>query len=217
VLSAAPSALIICCGALAREIKTLIRLNQWHHITLTALPAELHNHPEQIPEAIRQKIGEGRKQFRTIFAAYADCGTGGVLDQVLKEEGVERLPGVHCYGLYAGESRFQSLQEQTPGNFYLTDFLVKHFQRLVVESLGIDRYPELKSLYFNHYTQVVYFSQQPTEALLLRAREIADQLLLDFTHVETGLRGMEKILEQKIPLRESVNLSLNLDQHRRVV
>lgn len=203
-LSQAQSTLVICCGALAKEIKTLIILNQWSHIALTAIPAELHNRPELIPESVKEKIVQGRKRYRKVFVAYADCGTGGALDRVLAEEGVDRLPGGHCYGLYAGEGVFQSLQDQSPGRFYLTDFLITHFDRLVVQSLGIDRHPELISLYFSHYTQVVYLSQRPTERLLLRAREIADLFHLDFTHIETGLGEMEELLRQNTSVREGV-------------
>ena len=81
--------LIIACGALAREIVALVRANRWQHMTVQCLPAEWHNTPDKIPDGVRDKIRAARGRFARIFVAYADCGTGGQLDQVLKEEGVE--------------------------------------------------------------------------------------------------------------------------------
>ena len=187
--------LIICCGALAREIKTLIRLNQWHHIALTALPAELHNHPEQIPEAIRQKIGEGRKQYKRIFVAYADCGTGGRLDEVLDQYNIDRLPGAHCYEFYSSSEIFKKFSSEEPGTFFLTDFLVRNFNRLIKQGLGLIDHPELLSQYFGNYKRVMYLSQDQSQNLSSLAHEHALYLGLEFCEFHTGL----------VPLRDAIS------------
>jgi hypothetical protein len=132
--------LIIACGALAKEIVELQRLNGWSHVRIQCLPAELHNRPEKIPDAVRAAIVKYREQYEHLFVAYADCGTGGALDKVLDELGVERLPGAHCYEFYAGASQFAAMADSEPGTFYLTDFLTRHFDRLVKEGLGLDRH-----------------------------------------------------------------------------
>ena len=121
--------LIIACGALAHEITALRRANRWDDLTVRCLPAELHNRPERIPAAVRALIEECREGYRSIFVAYADCGTGGGLDAVLAEEGVERIPGAHCYEFFATGPVFAELAEAEPGTFYLTDFLLRHFER----------------------------------------------------------------------------------------
>ena len=121
------SILVIACGALAREITEMQRLNNWTHLTVQCLPADLHNTPKRIPEEVRKKIQEGQSQFDRIFVAYADCGTGGRLDALLEESGVKRLEGAHCYQFYAGTKSFQEMQEKEPGTFFLTDFLVAQF------------------------------------------------------------------------------------------
>ncbi len=128
--------LIIACGALAHEITALRRANRWDDLHVRCLPAELHNRPEKIPGAVRVMIHESRGRYRTIFVAYADCGTGGMLDAVLREEGVERIPGAHCYEFFATGPVFAALAEAEPGTFYLTDFLLRHFERLVIRGLG---------------------------------------------------------------------------------
>ncbi len=103
---------------------------------------------------MREAIAAARARYTRIFVAYADCGTGGRLDALLRSEGIERLPGAHCYEFYATAQRFSELCEQEPGTFYLTDFLVRHFERLVVQTLGIDRHPELIGEYFRNYRRV---------------------------------------------------------------
>jgi len=122
----------------------LKRANGWTHVDVKCLPAELHNRPERIPAAVRALIQSSRCHYRSLFVAYADCGTGGLLDVVLKEEGVERIPGAHCYEFFAGSKVFAELAEAELGTFYLTDFLLRHFDRLVIRGLGLDEHPELK-------------------------------------------------------------------------
>jgi hypothetical protein len=178
--------LIIACGALAHEIAALRRANGWTAIDVCCLPPELHNRPERIAPAVREKIRAHRGEYRSIFIAYGDCGTGGRLDALLREEGVERLPGAHCYEFFAGARAFAEMSEAEPGTFYLTDFLTRHFERLVVRGLGIDRHPQLAQEYFRNYRRIVYLAQTRSTALLEQARQIAARLGLDFEHRDTG-------------------------------
>jgi hypothetical protein len=178
--------LVIACGALAREIAALRRANGWSALDVRCLPAELHNRPERIAPAVREAIRENRARYQKIFVAYGDCGTGGLLDAVLKEEGVERLPGAHCYEFFATPQVFAQLAEAELGTFYLTDFLLRHFERLVVRPLGLDRHPELTSEYFRHNRKLVYLSQAPRPGALEAARRIADSFGFDFEHRFTG-------------------------------
>jgi Protein of unknown function (DUF1638) len=183
-----PRVLVVGCGALARELVTVTA--SLPGVDVTCLPPVLHNRPERIPDAVRVKVREARASGRydRVFVAYADCGTGGLLDGVLaEEEGVERLPGAHCYEVYAGSAAFARMADEEPGTFYLTDFLVRAFDRLVVRGLGIDRHPELGPLYFGNYRRVVYLSQADDAELLAAARRAADRLGLAFEHRHTGL------------------------------
>jgi len=181
------SVLVIACGALAKEIVELKRLNGWSNLQVQCLPADLHNRPEKIPGAVRAEIEKRRDEFRHIFVAYADCGTGGALDKVLAEFGIERLAGAHCYEFYSGSAEFAELSEDEPGTFYLTDFLTRHFNRLVKEGLGLDRHPELMTTYFGNYQRLVYLSQTESKELEQAAREHADYLGLEYLHRHTGL------------------------------
>jgi len=178
--------LIIACGALSHEIAALRRASGWTALDVCCLPPELHNRPERIAPAVQAKIREHRGEYRSIFVAYGDCGTGGRLDEILRQEGVERLPGAHCYEFFAGARAFAELADAEPGTFYLTDFLTRHFERLVVRGLGIDRHPELAQEYFRNYRKVVYLAQMRSAALLEQARKIATDLGLIFEHRHTG-------------------------------
>lgn len=182
---------IIACGALARELKAVIAANDWQHVQLHCLPANLHNRPDRIPDAVREQIRVSRERFTRILVGYADCGTGGLLDGVLEEEGVERLPGAHCYEFYAGTPDFTALADAEPGSFYVTDFLVRHFERLVIRELGIERHPELGPQYFGNYRRLVYLAQSEDAQLLEQARDAAERLGLEFHYQFTGYGDLE--------------------------
>ena len=181
-----PRTLVIACGALAREIAALTRANGWTALEVRCLPAELHNRPERIAPAVRETIAANRGQYAQMFVAYADCGTRGELDQVLREEGIERLPGAHCYEFFATAHVFAQLADGEPGTFYLTDFLLRHFERLVVRPLGLDRHPELVQEYFRNYRKLVYLSQAPRADAIEQARRIAERFGFQFEHRFTG-------------------------------
>jgi len=190
--------LLIACGALAKEIVALKTVNGWDHIKIQCLPAELHNRPEKIPAAVRAEIEKYRATFKHIFVAYADCGTGGHLDAVLDEFGIERLPGAHCYEFFAGGALFAEFAEEEPGTFYLTDFLTRHFDRLIKQGLGLDEHPELMSMYFGNYRRLLYLSQSKSAQLEKAAREHAEYLGLEFLHRHTGLEPVEKNFKEQV-------------------
>jgi hypothetical protein len=184
--------LVIGCGALARELVELTRRAGLPAMDLTCLPASLHNRPEQIPARVAARIRRARRDgYDRIFLAYADCGTGGLLDRMLETEpaaeGVARLEGAHCYEVYAGRAAFATLHDQEPGTFYLTDYLVRNFDRLVVRGLGLDRHPELLPIYFGNYRRLVYLAQVDDPDLDSRARTAADRLGLAFERRLVGL------------------------------
>jgi hypothetical protein len=182
--------LLIACGALAHETMAVLRLSRLEGIEVQCLPAKLHNTPQLIPDAVRAKIREGRAAFERIFVLYGDCGTGGLLDEVLAEEGVERIAGAHCYEFFAGSANFAEMADDEPCSFYLTDFLARHFDRLVIKGLGIDRHPQLLPLYFGNYKRVVYLAQTHSPRYLAQARAAAERLGLAFEHRFTGYGEM---------------------------
>ena len=188
------SVLLVACGAISHEVVAVMSRHGWGHVRVQCLPAELHNRPERIPEAVREKVRAARGRFDHVFVAYADCGTGGLLDAVCEEEGVERIPGAHCYEFYAGNRAFAVLAEEEPGTFFLTDFLTRHFERLMIRGLGLDRHPELLPMYFGNYTRVVYLSQRQDPALVEQARAAAARLGLEFEHRHTGYGELEQVL-----------------------
>ena len=181
-----PRLLILACGALAREYVDLIDRNQWDNVTLECLPANLHNTPKEIPAAVTARLDRAEDQYDRILVGYADCGTGGLLDVVLGERNIERLPGAHCYQFFATSQVFTDLHDAAPGTLYLTDYLAKHFDRLLWQFLGLDRWPELRDDYFGNYTRLVYLSQVDDPEVLSAAQEAADRLGLAFEHIATG-------------------------------
>ncbi len=188
--------LIIGCGALAHEVREIIKLNDWDNVRLQCLNADLHNTPKILPKKIKEAIDTNLNDYSKIFLAYADCGTGGLIDLILKDYDIERLDGAHCYEFYSGSSVFEELSEKEIGTFYLTDFLVKNFDRLVIDGLGIQKYPALKEDYFKNYKNVVYLAQKQDNVLESKARECADYLNLEFSALFTGLNNLENQLSK---------------------
>ena len=180
----APKVLVVGCGALARELVALTR--DLPNVDITCLPATLHNRPGGIPAAVRDRIRRRRAGYDRVFVAYADCGTGGLLDPVIAEEGVERLAGAHCYEFYATSPEFEKLVEDEPATFFLTDFLARNFDRLVIQGLGIDRHPELLQQYFGNYERLVYLAQTDDPSLATTARRAARRLGLRYEQRQTG-------------------------------
>lgn len=189
--------LIIACGALAREILAVRAANGWgeERLAVTCLPASWHNRPEKIPGGIRRKIRAARKTHDRIFVLYGDCGTGGELDRVLEAEGVERIGGPHCYEFYAGATNFANLMEAEIGTFFLTDYLVRHFDRLIWQGLGLDRHPELRDAYFGAYRRLVYLAQIPWPEGEEKAKAAAGRLGLDYEYRLTGYGGLADFVE----------------------
>jgi hypothetical protein len=143
---------------------------------------------------VRDAIRENRDRYASIFVAYGDCGTGGLLDAVLREEGVERIPGAHCYEFFAGSPAFEAMADDEVGTFYLTDFLLRHFDRLVIRGLGLDRHPELMPQYFGGYRRLTYLAQVEAPERIAAARAAADLLGLAFAYRVTGYGGLERSL-----------------------
>ncbi|MDG2459992.1 MAG: DUF1638 domain-containing protein [Luminiphilus sp.] len=198
------SILVIACGALAREIEALKIANEWEHVDLQCIDAALHNRPGDIPGRVETLLMQSAGQYDHRFVAYADCGTGGRLDAVLQRWQVERLPGAHCYEFYATSTVFQTLAEAEPGTFYLTDFLARHFERLVIEDFKLNTHPELRDTLFAHYTRVIYLAQTDSAQLMEKARRAAAFLALPLEVVSTGMGDLETaIASQVLRLQET--------------
>ena len=183
--------LIVACGALARELLQVVEANGLSHIDVECLPASFHNTPDVIPDAVATRVRAATNRYERIFVGYGDCGTGGRLDAVCKELGVDRLPGDHCYEFLSGSEAFADLHAEELGTFFLTDYLVKHFDRLVVKAFWLDTHPEMLDSVFGNYRRLAYLSQVDDPDLLDRARAAADRLGLSFEHRPTGLSNLE--------------------------
>ncbi len=187
------SILLLACGALAREILDILKINEWSHIDLICLPAQLHNTPDAIPDAVREAVGKHRQDYETIHVVYADCGTGGILQRTCDELGVEMIEGPHCYAFFEGVTQFEDRDEFTA--FYLTDFLARQFDAFVWKPLGLDKHPQLRDMYFGNYTKLVYLSQIDDPDLIEISRKNAQRLGLEFEHRKTGYGDLTPQIE----------------------
>ena len=195
-VTSAASTLVIACGALVGEIQAVAVANGLDHIDIRAVPASYHNRPEKIAPGVARLIRRARAtgRYRDIFVAYAECGTGGALDKLLAEESIERLPGAHCYAFYSGVEAFEARGDADMRSFFLTDFLARHFEALVIRGLGLDRHPELRDMYFGNYERVVYLSQAATPELIATADAASRRLGLAFEHRPVGYGDLERRL-----------------------
>lgn len=184
---------LIACGALAQPAAAIAERRGWA-LDVHPLPPLLHNQPHLIADEVRRVAVPLLASHTKVLIGYADCGTYGALDALCAELGVERLPGLHCYDVYAGPERLAKFFEDEPGTYVFTDFLVKSFHRTVIRELGLDRYPELRDDYFKSYTRVVWLAQEPDNELTALAHDAAARIGLPLTIVDTGHAGLEGAL-----------------------
>ena len=181
---------VIACGALAKELLALCDQMPETAIELTCLPASWHNRPEKIPSGLRRKIRSAKMSggyaSQQIMVAYGDCGTGGDIDRVLREEGVQRIDGPHCYEMFLGKAQFDAEMDAELGTFFLTDYMVRHFERIVMQGMGLRDHPALRDMYFGHYTRLLYMAQIEDPKLYKKAQMAAETLGLRFEYKYTG-------------------------------
>lgn len=178
--------LLLACGALAHEVMALKRLNGWDHLDLQCLPAKLHLYPEKITEEVVRVVEERRGDYTSVHVLYADCGTGGLLQAACDRLGVPMIAGPHCYSFFEGNDTFAAHADSEFTAFYLTDFLVRQFDAFVWKPMGLDRHPELRSMYFGNYTTLIYQAQTNDPALDAKAQDCAARLGLAYERRFTG-------------------------------
>ena len=177
---------LIACGALARELVAITSQFPEGAVDLTCLPASWHNHPERIVPGLRRKVNALRRQRRRVAVVYGDCGTGGGIDAYLNAEKIPRIPGPHCYEMFLGDQAFEEEMERELGTFFLPDYMVRHFERIVMQGMGLRSHPELRDMYFAHYRRVLYIAQTRDPALKAKAERAAAELGLAFEYRFAG-------------------------------
>jgi len=187
--------LLIACGALAHEVLAIKSLNSFTHLDLQCLPANLHLWPDRIPDAVEKAVLAHQDSYQTIFILYADCGTGGLLQEKCKKLGVEMIAGPHCYSFFEGNAAFAAKADAEFTAFYLTDFLVRQFDAFVWRPMGLDRHPELRDMYFGNYTKLVYQAQTNDPALDAKAQDCAARLGLAYERRFTGYGDLATEIE----------------------
>ena len=191
---------VVACGAIALHVGEIAERRGWQ-VDVHPLPPELHNRPERIAPRVAELIDRLEAGYDRVVVGYADCGTYGALDDVCTRLGLPRLPGLHCYDVYAGPERLQQMFDEEPGTYVLTDFLARSFARTVVTELGLDRYPDLRDSYFGHYTRVVWLAQEPDDETTSLAEQAAATIGLPLIRVDVGTSGLERALEGLLPQR----------------
>ena len=181
--------LFIACGALAKETKEIINKHNWA-VELKALPALHHMTPPKITADLDKMLNQLRAEYDRIIVVYGECGATGI-DKMLDRHNVVRVSGPHCYDMYLGTSQFNELMAEQPGTFFLTDWLLRAYEKAVLGGLGLDKRPELAPLYFGNYHKLLYLSQAPTEKLMAKAQAIAESMGWEFEHRPVGYGDLE--------------------------
>jgi len=196
---------LVICGALGREVKDIADRRGWD-VDIYGVSALLHLYPGRIVEELRERLHALRPRYERLVVVYGDCGTTGRLEPILDEVGASRVRGPHCYEMLAGEDLFRKVSDERPGTFYLTDWLVRNFDRAVVRGLGLDRHPEVKAMLFANYEAVLFLRQVPNPQLAAKAEEIAAYLGLPLEINDVGLGELETRLADLVEVDEEWQL-----------
>ncbi len=189
----APVALVVC-GALAADVRRILAQRGWQ-ADLYGVPATYHMRPASIVAAVDEHLERIRNRYKKVIVVYGDCGTAGELDRVLERHRAERLAGEHCYEVFCGP-RFSALTKRSPATYFLTDFLVRSWEEVVVREMGLGRAPSLKAKLFAGFTSVTFLRQDPDLGLLKKAEGIAAYLGLPLEVEEVGTSELESQLER---------------------
>jgi hypothetical protein len=187
---------LVICGALGKEVKAIVDEHGWD-LDIYGIPAMHHFYPKKIVEAVDRKLDKLSAAYRKVVVVYGDCGTAGALEPILERHGAVRVRGPHCYEMFAGAD-FERITDERPATFFLTDWLVRNFERAVVRGLGLDRYPELKPVYFQNYTDLLYLAQFTDTRLVAKAQEIAEYLGLPLEVRPVGFGELETRLAELV-------------------
>jgi hypothetical protein len=191
------STAFVICGALGAEVKDIVERRRWD-VDIFGLSAMLHLYPTRIVDELGKKLRALRPRYERLIVVYGDCGTSGRLEPLLAEVGASQVRGPHCYEMLAGADLFHQVSDEKPGTFFLTDWLVRNFDRAVVRGLGLDRDPELKPMLFGNYEALLYLRQVPSARLAAKAGDIAAYLGLPLQIVDVGLGELEARLAQLV-------------------
>lgn len=189
---------LIACGALARELLVITAQFPDGEVDLTCLPASWHNHPERIVPGLRRKVASLRRKGRRVAVVYGDCGTGGEIDDFLRREKITRIPGPHCYEMYLQQPAFDDEMDREIGTFFLTDYMVRHFERIVMQGMGLRRHPQLRDMYFGNYARVLYIAQTRDPALERKAKAAARELGLAYEYRFAGFGRLTSWVEEAV-------------------
>ena len=190
--------LVLGCGALVYDLLRLIKQNPSFSdkVNLQCLPAGWHNSPQLIAPGVEDYLSKNAHLYEEVYIAYADCGTGGALDRVISKYKAKRIDGAHCYEFFAGKDVFEKLAEEEIGTFYLTDYLVKNFKRIMIKGLGLDRHPELFEVYFEHYKKLVYLAQTENKQWNKDAEQYAKDFGFDYEYRLVGTGSLSSVFEE---------------------
>ena len=189
---------LIACGALARELLAITAQFPDGEVDLTCLPASWHNHPERIVPGLRRKVASLRRRGRRVAVVYGDCGTGGEIDDFLRGENITRIPGPHCFEMYLQQPAFDDEMDREIGTFFLTDYMVRHFERIVMQGMGLRRHPQLRDMYFGNYARVLYIAQTRDPALERKAEAAARELGLAYEYRFAGFGRLTSWVEEAV-------------------
>jgi hypothetical protein len=172
-----------------KEVQEVAASREWS-ADFYGVPARHHTQPPKIVESVESMLDRLDGQYPTIVVVYGDCGTSGALDRLLEERGVSRVPGPHCYEMYAGAS-FGTITQDCAGTYFVTDYLVRHWETTVLADADPKWRDSYTATMFAGFERMVYLQQEPNEALETKARQIAESVNLPLEIQPVGLGDLE--------------------------
>ncbi|MFH1489040.1 MAG: DUF1638 domain-containing protein [Pseudomonadota bacterium] len=186
---------IIACGVFRSALNHLKIHTRFPEIDIEYLQPFLHNDPIELRNQLDKAISRARERDRKVICLYGQCFPD--IDEFLKERGIGRPGGHHCYDMLMGAQSFNRAIEEDPGTYFLEKELLMNFDRYCRNPLELDD-PQMREWFFERYNTVLYIRQPGDPELRTEAASIADFLSLCLRIKEADYGDLADRLEKEI-------------------
>lgn len=180
---------LIGCGILAREVRTLIRKNRWP-LEADLFDSNLHNDFGSLEKALASSLSGHRADRTVVF--YGCCHPR--IDEIVAGAAAVRTQGQNCIEMLLGHDEFTAELER--GAYFLVEAWARSWHRVVMNAFGTSNPDVIRSI-FNEDRRYLLALRTPCTGDFTEAAEEAGRVAglpvrwrdVPLDHLENTLRA----------------------------